>query len=317
MLDRAAISARIALVPAPVRAAAMVLGAAVCFSCMITLIRYLSQSLHPFQVAFLRNLFGLAFMLPWIISTGIGGLRTRRFGLYIVRGLTGIAAMLAWFYGIATLPLDEAVALTFTTPMFTTVLAALVLKEVVRARRWTATIVGFGGALIILRPGFETISFTAILVLFSALMIAVSVILIKILLRTESINAVVTYMTLILAPLSLPTALYVWQWPTTEALFAAIALGGFATAAQALFAAIAAAHLLFTRALALADASLIMPFDYARLPIVALIGYLVFDETPQVWTFVGAAVIAGAGIYIVRRELALRRTRHPPQTGGL
>lgn len=307
MLDRAAISARIALVPAPVRAAAMVLGAAVCFSCMITLIRYLSQSLHPFQVAFLRNLFGLAFMLPWIISTGIGGLRTRRFGLYIVRGLTGIAAMLAWFYGIATLPLDEAVALTFTTPMFTTVLAALVLKEVVRARRWTATIVGFGGALIILRPGFETISFTAILVLFSALMIAVSVILIKILLRTESINAVVTYMTLILAPLSLPTALYVWQWPTTEALFAAIALGGFATAA----------HLLFTRALALADASLIMPFDYARLPIVALIGYLVFDETPQVWTFVGAAVIAGAGIYIVRRELALRRTRHPPQTGGL
>ena len=188
MLDRASISARFAMVPAPVRAAAMVLGAAICFSVVITLIRYLTHSLHPFQVAFLRNLFGLAFMLPWIIRTGIGGLRTQRLGLYIARGFTGIAAMLAWFYGIATLPLDEAVALSFTTPMFTTMLAALVLKEVVRARRWSATIVGFGGALIILRPGFEAISFPAILVLFSALMIAVTVILVKILLRTESIN---------------------------------------------------------------------------------------------------------------------------------
>ena len=107
-------------------------------------------------------------------------------------------------------------------------------------------------------------------------------------------------MTLILAPLSLPTAVYVWQWPSAAALLAAIALGGFATAA----------HLLFTRALAIADTSLVMPFDYARLPIVALIAYLLFDETPEVWTYIGAAVIAGAGIYIVRRELALRRMRH-------
>ncbi len=307
MLDRAAISAGIEAVPAPVRACALVLAAAVCFSIMITLIRYLTQNLHPFQVAFLRNLFGLAFMLPWIVRTGIGGLRTRRIGLYIVRGITGIAAMLAWFYGIANLPLDEAVALSFTTPLFTTMLAALALDEVVRARRWTATLVGFCGALIILRPGFEAITLPAILVLFAALMIAVSVIMIKILLRTESINAVVTYMTLFLVPLSLPTALYVWQWPTAAGLFAAIALGGFATAA----------HLLFTRALSIADASLVMPFDYARLPIVALIGYVLFDETPEVWTYVGAAVIAGAGVYIVRREIALRRTLHSPPARDL
>ena len=197
-----------------VEGALWMVTAAALFSVLNLLIRHASTELHPFQVTFFRNFFSLAFMLPWLMRAGLGGLRTRKWGLYSTRALTGLAAMLTWFYAISVMPLAEAVALNFTTPLFATVGAALFLGEVVRLRRWTATVVGFLGVLVIVRPDADAIDLMAVLVLVSACFSAASALQVKALARTESTTAMVTYMVLFLTPMSLVPALFVWSWPS-------------------------------------------------------------------------------------------------------
>jgi drug/metabolite transporter (DMT)-like permease len=255
--------------------------------------------MHPFQIAFLRNVFALTFMLPWLIRHGRVGLRTQRLNMHLWRAAVGLVAMLTWFSAIAYLPLAEAVALNFTVPLFATAGAALFLGEAVRARRWTATAVGFLGVVVILRPGFTEFTPLMTLPVIAAGFMAVSTLLVKSLSRTEAPAAIVTYMNLLLTPLSLLPALFVWRWPTLTEL----GLGLFIGLCAAL------AHNAFTRAFVQADASAVMPFDYSRLPFVAVVGYLLFAEVPDGWTWVGAAIIAGAAIYIAQRESRVARER--------
>jgi drug/metabolite transporter (DMT)-like permease len=166
-------------------------------------------------------------------------------------------------------------------------------------RRWAAIIVGFIGTLIILRPGIEGIRPAALLLLFGSLAVAGSVIMVKVLSRTESSTAIVTYMSLYMAPMLLLPTVFVWQTPSWEMLPWLIAMGGFGTLTQ----------WAMTQAYASADATAVLPFDYLRLPCVALIGFLAFDEAPDLWTWIGAAVIALSSIYIAHRE-ATRARRH-------
>jgi len=304
-------SSRGSRLSAPVQGALYMTAASFLFAVMNGAIRLLGdgwgnaleggigERMHPFQIAFFRNLFALAFMLPWLMHHGRVALHTQRLHMHFWRAGVGLIAMLTWFSAIAYLPLAEAVALNFTAPLFATAGAALVLGEVVRARRWTATIVGFIGMLIILRPGFTEFTPVMTLPVIAACFMACSVLIVKSLSRTEEPAAVVLYMNLLLTPLSLVPALFVWRWPTLTELALGIFIGFCA----------ALAHNAFTRAFKLADASAILPFDYARLPFVALIGYFLFAERPDIWTWVGAAVIAGAAIYIARRESQVARLR--------
>ena len=303
----AAALARIAdSVPKQVRGAVLMALAAVIFAAMVGLIRLGTEVLHPFVVAFFRNLFALLLLLPWILSTAGRGLRTARLGLYALRGLFGLVAMLSWFSALAMMPLAEAVSLSFTTPLFATVGAALVLHETVRARRWTATIIGFVGVLIILRPGVEGISWPAMLALLSALAISASVLIIKMLSRTEPSSAIITYMVLFLTPLSLPPALFFWEWPDATTLVVLVGIATFGTLG----------HLCFTQALKLSDASAVIPLDYLRLPLVAWIGYAFFGETMDMVSWIGAAVIVGATIYIANREATLARRNAAADAAG-
>lgn len=279
------------------------------FAAMTGLVRQVADSgVHPFEAAFFRNLFGLAFMVPWIVSAGFAGLKTARLGLYTLRSATGVVSMLAWFWSVSLLPIAEATALGFTSPLFTTILAVLILREVVRLRRWTAVLVGFAGTLVILRPGSgDVMALGAAVALFAAATQAASTIMIKTLARTESPNAIVAYMTIYLTPMSLVPALFVWTWPSWSQL-GWMALLGFAGTS---------AHLCFTRALRAADASAVMPVDFARLVFVALIGIFFFDQIPSPWTWVGSAVIFASGVYVIRREaIAARegRAKAPPTT---
>jgi len=269
------------------------------FACMTGIVRHLTDwGIHPFEVAFFRNFFSFFVMLPWMIGTGIAGLRTARLSLYTARAAIGMLSMLAWFWSVSLLPIAEATALGFTAPFFTTILAALVLHEVVRLRRWTAVVVGFIGTLVILRPGTADLAALGVAAsLFAAATQAVSTILIKTLARTESPNAIVAYMGIYLTPMSLVPALFVWTWPSWVQLVWLALLGLVATFA----------HLCFTRALRVADASAVVPIDFARLVFVALIGIFVFDQIPSVWTWVGAAIIFASGVYIVRREAVAAR----------
>lgn len=288
---------RLKPLPAALQGALYMTAAALCFSAMNIAIRIVSAEMDPLQIAFFRNLFALLFMLPWLARAGLEGLRTERLATHFWRAALGLLAMICWFYSIALLPLADAVALNFTVPLFATIGAAIFLGEVVRARRWTATLLGFLGVLVILRPGFAELSTAMALPVVAALFMAASALLVKSLSRSEAPAAIVIYMNLILTPLSLVPALFVWRWPGGSD-FALLLLVGLLAAV---------AHILLTRAYTKSDASAVMPFDYARLPFVAALAFLVFGEVPDLWTWVGAAIIGASAIYIAHREARVAR----------
>jgi drug/metabolite transporter (DMT)-like permease len=288
---------------ASLRGALWMCAAATAFALMITLVRHLTDGLHPLQVVFFRTAFGLLAMLPWLLRQGLGVLRTGRFRLHLLRALIGIFAMVGWFTTLSLMPLAEATALSFTAPIFTSVLAGLILGEAMRLRRWSATALGFLGALIVVRPGFAAIDPAALLAVITAAIWASSTILIKIMARTESAGAITTYMVLLTTPMTLLAALFVWQNPSLEQLGWAALLG----------AAGSTGHLCMSRALATADATVVAPLDYLRLPIVALIAFIAFGEVPGVWVWLGGAVIAASSIYIAQREA---RSKGVPSAGA-
>ncbi|MGB8275666.1 MAG: DMT family transporter, partial [Alphaproteobacteria bacterium] len=285
--------------PAATRGAAWMVFAAALMAILATLIRNLSFTLHPFEIAFFRSFLGLVFIAPWLLRSGLPAVRTERFGLFTVRAVVGALAMLTWFQALALLPLADAVALSFTSPLFATAGAALFLGETVRARRWTATAIGFLGAMVILRPGSGTLTLAATLVLVSAATMAAAGLMVKELSRTEPPTAIVLYMVLLMSPLTLVPALFVWSWPTASQMLWLVFLAAVATMG----------NFAMTRALVVADISVVASFDFVRLPFAALLGFLVFGEVPDHWTWLGAAVIASSTVYIVHREAVLERRR--------
>ena len=273
--------------------------AACSFAVMSALVRYLSQEISPLEVAFFRNLFGLAFLMPMLIQAGWANLRTNNFKRYSLRAVLGLTSMYTWFVGLAYLPLADATTLSFIAPIIASIFAVVFLGERAGWRRWSAIMVAFGGALLILRPGFQEISPAALLLLLGTIATAGSVITVKVLSRTEPASAIVGYMGIYMTPISLIPALFVWTtppwelWPWIVVMGAAAALGQWG----------------MTQAYAAADATVVLPFDYVRLPMVAVIAYVVFAETPDAMTYLGGLVIAAATIYIARRESRLARSR--------
>ncbi len=278
---------------------AYITGSAACFSIILSLVRLLSTELHPFEIAFFRYFFGALFMLPYIArhATAATGavFRTSRLHVHMVRGALALAATLTWFSALAVLPIAQAVSLNFTVPLFATAGAALILRERVRLRRWTATTVGFLGVLVIIRPGVGDVSWVMALPIVAAAFMATSALTIKSLTRTDSTATIISYQNLLPLPAFFIIALFVWTTPSWQAIGLLALLGLIANLA----------HLCLTRGFALADASIVMPFDYSRLPFAAGIAFLLFGEVPDPWTWVGAAIIATSAIYIARREALL------------
>jgi drug/metabolite transporter (DMT)-like permease len=257
--------------------------------------RHLSSEMHPFQIVFFRVLFGFLAMLPWVAYRGIGVLRTTKLTLYLVRATSSFCAMTCWFYAISLIPIAEVTALSFLAPLFATLGAGLVLREIVGIRRWSATLIGFAGALIIIRPGMIEMATGNWLALGSAVFMGTSVLIIKMLTRTENANVVVFYMGLLMTPVALIPALFVWETPAPHMWIWIVLMGPVA----------AFGHVTMVRAFSTADASAIVPFDFSRLPFAVLIGYLAFGELADFWTWVGAAVIFISSVYIARREARL------------
>ncbi len=278
------------------RAALWMITACAGFACMTGVIRHISATLPPFEIVFFRNLFGLLALTPWLMRNGVSSLKTDRLGLYSVRAVTGLVAMMTWFWAVSIVPLADATALSFTAPMFATVLAVFFLGETVRLRRWSATLIGFGGAMIILRPGVGELDPALLIVLVSAAAMSMSGIFVKKLTSTESPAKAVAWSGIMMVPLSFIPALLVWQWPTGEAWAWLVGLGVVATGA----------HVAMNRAISLSELTAILPYDFTRLPFAALVGFLAFGQTPDIWTWVGAAVIFSSSIYIAQREARLK-----------
>ena len=277
----------------------LMVASAVFFGFMSITIRYASHQLHPFEVAFFRNVFGLLFALPLLFRGGLVLLKTDKKRYYLLRCGIGMVSMLCGFWAIANLPLAQAVSLSYSTPLFVTIAAVLVLGEVVRARRWTAVVIGFLGVLIIVRPWGHAFSPALLVPLAAAALSASVAISIKFLSRTEHPDSIVIITALIWAPLSLFPALPYWEWPTAES-WAWVALTGFCGTAG---------HMLWTRAFKLGEASALTPISFVQLPIVALLGWLLFAESVDRYTLIGSAIIFAANIYIAHREAQLRRAQ--------
>jgi drug/metabolite transporter (DMT)-like permease len=274
------------------RGALLMAAAAACYAMMHASVRYLSSDIHPFEITFFRNLFGFIVLLPWFVMHGLQPLRTKRFGLHLLRASSNVVAMLMFFMALSMTPLVLVQALGFTAPLFTTVLAIFILGERVRLRRWTALMAGFIGALIIIRPGVQPVELGALLTVGSAAVWGFTLITIKILSRTDSAITITAYMVLLMSPLSLLPALFYWTWPEPAAWFWLVFSGVTGTVAQ----------LLMTQSFRVADATVVMPFDFTKIVWGALIGYLAFGEAVDFWTFAGAAVIFSGVTYITYRE---------------
>lgn len=291
----------------PLRAAGLMLASTVCFGIMAIAIRLASSSLHTFEIAFFRNLFGLLAVLPLLLGAQRAELRTRQLPKYFVRCLIGMCSMLAGFWALGHLPLAQAISLTYSTPIFVTIAAVLFLREQVRARRWLAVAAGFIGVLVIVRPGSAEFSVDSLAALLAAVLGGIISIQIKQLSKVDSANTIVLYTYAFWVPMSLLPALFVWQWPQGITWLWIAAAGLFGTGGQ----------VLWTHALKLGEVSALTPISFTQLPLVALAGWLWFGESLDAYTVIGAAIILGSNAYIAHREALLaRRSKSAAATAG-
>jgi drug/metabolite transporter (DMT)-like permease len=256
--------------------------------------RLLGQyEVNAFQTVFCRLFFAFLVMLPLVLHAGIGSIATTQLKTYFIRSLSGIIAMWTWFYAVTLIPIGEQTALSFLAPLFTTMGAALVLGETVRMRRWLAIAVGFIGALVIIRPGIIEISLGHGMAIFTALAMGCSALIIKYLTRRDNPLVIVFISHLIMMPMALVPAVFVWEWPNWQVWLILMGTGPAAVIG----------HITMTKAYKLADASFVAGVDYARLPFAVLFGWLFFGELSDLWTWVGASIIFASSFYVIRREM--------------
>lgn len=284
-------------VATPLRAALLMLGSTLAFGLMAIAIRYATRYVPTQEVAFFRNAFGLLALLPMLIRPGSAPLKTQQLPRYFLRSAIGLVSMLCAFWAIGHLPISQAISLSYSTPLFVTIAAVLWLGETVRMRRWAAVIIGFIGVLIIVRPGSTSFTPGTLVAVGAAVLSSLVAIQIKQLTRIDSADTVVFYTYVFWVPLSLVPALFVWVWPTGLAWVWLVATGVLGTLGQ----------LLWTRALRLGEVSALTPISFMQLPLVSLLGWLLFNEALDRWTVIGAGIILGANAYIAHREAVLAR----------
>jgi drug/metabolite transporter (DMT)-like permease len=257
-----------------------------------------SQHLNPYVMAFMRYFFGTLILLPIVLKLGVRrATRTHRLPIHLFRGCIHACGMFLWFVGLPLTTLASITALGFTGPIFVTIGAALFLGEDVRLRRWIAVAVGFAGAMIIIRPGVD-IGLGAAVILASTPLFSASNLISKALARTESAPTIVIWQHLTIVLFAAPVALWFWQTPSWTDVLWFIAAGLCGTMG----------HICQQNGYQLADITLLQPIGFLSLLWNTLLGYFLFFQQPDVWTFVGAAVIFASAMYISHRE-AVRRAR--------
>lgn len=285
---------------APLRGVLWMVAAAFFLAVSVGLVRHLSETISAFEQTFWRQLMGTVILLPYVWRVGLRGLRSGQPTANVVRAFAGYAGLAMSFYSVTLIPLAESLALQFTLPMFTIVFAVILLGERVGAHRWAATLVGFLGALVILRPGFAEINLGMVTALAAAASFGVSDSLVRRISRTDSTTLLVFYGYALQIPIALAVALFDWVTPSAADWPPLLALGLCSFAAQ----------WALSRAFTLAEASLVSPVLFIRLPMVSAIGWLFFGQVTDVWTWTGALIIFASTCYAARREaLRLRAAR--------
>jgi drug/metabolite transporter (DMT)-like permease len=275
------------------------LAAVVALTLMFAIIKQMVMELPVFVVAIMRSAFALVLMVPWMIRVGPRGLKTDRLGAHAFRALLGISAFVCVVYALSKLLMADAIVLAFTSPLWSIVVSAVILGEIAGARRIAATLVGFLGVLLIVRPhgGIEPATLVA---LGSALLTSLAMITMKRLSSTEPPTRIVFYFFVFATLILFVPAAVTWQTPTPVQwawLFGAGLLG-------------ALGQDWLARAYDAAEVTIVAPLDFLRLPISAVLGFALFDEVPDRLSILGMIIIIAASLYIARRET--RSTASPP-----
>ena len=272
-----------AVKPNLIGAALWMIGAVVSFSTMAVAGRAVFEELDVYQLMFYRSALGLPLILVFAAfdKGGLRQFRTRRIGLHIARNLSHLVGQFGWFFALAVIPLAQLFALEFTTPLWVTALAPLLLGESLTRMRLAAVALGFMGVLVVLRPGLADVSLGSIIMLIGAVGFAGSLMATKRMTVTEKPLTIIFYMTLIQTPVGLLLAINDLHWPTpvTGLWLILVAILGFT------------AHFCIIRAFSLAVAIVVAPMDFLRLPIIAAVGVLIYGEALELWVFVGGALV--------------------------
>jgi len=281
---------------------ALMCAAVTCFALLDATAKFLNLHMNTLEVVWAR--YTGAFVFPFMLSnpwTRPELLITRRLGMQIGRSVLLLASTLCNFVALRYLQLDQALALSFSTPFFVAALSGPILGEWVRWRRWTAIGVGFLGVLVVIRPGTGSIHPAAALSLSAALCYALYAITTRILARTDSNLTTLFYSNVVGALALIPVLPFVWTTPHDPLIiglmFAAGALGAFG-------------HYLLIAAHRLAPAAVLSPFIYTEIVLVIILGFVVFGDLPNRWTLAGASIVIASGLYMLHRERIRRRNSY-------
>ncbi|HVO01561.1 MAG TPA: DMT family transporter [Candidatus Cybelea sp.] len=282
------------------RGALLMVLSGLTYSFVAAMVKQLSQgyAMDGFEITFFRALIGFIGLFPFLAVAGSAGFRTRHLGKHVWRGILGSVSVFCAYIGIGKLALANYTALSFTKPLFAVILAALVIGEQVRWRRWAATVIGFLGVLVMIRPGSASFTVWSFLALGDAFAIALLITIVKRLPESETELVMMFYYGIVAIIVSAPFAILVWRWPSGIEWLLLTGVGLIGAVSQYLW-------ILAFRA---GEASAVAPFDYLRLLFAGMIGLILFGELPGAWTIGGAAVIVASTVYIARRESRLKRT---------
>jgi drug/metabolite transporter (DMT)-like permease len=283
----------------PFRGIALILASTVFLGTSDVTAKYLSATLPSIEVAWIRFLTFAIIMVPAMLpGSPLCALRTRRPGLQLMRGIALLASSLFFISGLRFLPIAEASATSFVSPLFVTALSIVFLGESVGMRRWLATAVGLAGVLIVLRPGSSAFHPAALFPIVSALAWACTLIMTRMMSGSEHASTTMTYSSI--AGVCILSALVplVWVTPSWHDILFGILIGIASTAGQ----------WIVVLAFRYADASVLAPFSYTQLLWVSILGFIIFGELPDVWTVTGAAFIVASGLYTAHRE-RIRRSQ--------
>ena len=269
---------------------------------MVSGIKILSNDLNPFILVFYRCFFGVIIIVPFLFFQKFNDLKTKNIKLQFLRCSINIYSMISWFIAIGTLQLEKAAAIGFTTPLFTTLLAIIFLGEVIRFHRITALIIGFIGILVVIRPGFVTIEPGVLWLLSAALSFSFVLIIVKKLTKQDTSLTTAFYHMLFLTPPTFLISLFYWESISFNhfIILCVVAIAGFITQVTS------------NQSLKMSDTSFVMPLQFTNLIWLSFIGYVLFSELPNLWTWIGGSIIFSAVIYITFRESIVKK--YDPQS---
>ena len=282
--------------------ALLAIGATFFGSFMGAGVKFLSDDLHPIIICFYRSLMGLILITPFVVRNNFRALQTKNMRLQIFRASINVISMICWFSAIGMMHFEKATALGFTTPLFTTVLAVIVLGEVIRFHRTAALLLGFIGIIIIIRPGYVPFEFGTILMLVASFSFSFVLIFVKKLSATDSSITIIFYHLLYMTPVFFILSLFYWENINLNQLIIFTLMG-----ASGLL-----SHWCLAQAFKMSDTTFVMPLQFTKLIWASLFGFFVFSEMPDLWTWIGGLIIFFSVVYITYRETFKKRGTDKP-----